>query len=154
MARHNEGFKQINQYLSGLLHQATFCTPPEPPPMPGVLVIYPFEKGLELFLSGRSFRKEEFLGVTPADLPKLKFSKTELPADKLVALKTVSFQNKKGFNTHRLLRAIDNNTLLSKLLPEEQASETDMMLPAKTLRALYGDFPGNHPKHETPAGFL
>ena len=61
LARDNEGFQKINQYLSGLLHQETFCAPPEPPPMSGVLVIYPFEKGLELFLSGRPFRKEEHL---------------------------------------------------------------------------------------------
>lgn len=142
LARDNEGFQKINQYLSGLLHQETFCAPPEPPAMPGVLVIYPFAKGLELFLSGRSFRDDEYLGVAPADLPRLKFSKTRLPQEKLVILKTVSFQNKKGFNTHRLLRAIDNNTLLSKLPAEEQGSEVDMMLPAKTLRALYGDFPG------------
>ena len=141
LARDNEGFEQINRYLSGLLHQEAFRAPPEPPVMPGVLVIYPFAKGLGLFLSGRSFKEGEYLGVSPTDLPRLKFSKAGLPADKLVILKTVSFQNKKGFNTHRLLRAIDNNTLLSKLPPEEQGSETDMMLPAGTLRALYSDFP-------------
>ena len=141
LARDNEGFQQINQYLSGLLHQATFHGPPQPPPMPGVLVIYPFEKGLKLFASERSFRKDEYLGVAPGDLSRLKFSKAELPPEKLVILKTVSFQNKKGFNTHRLLRAIDNNTLLGKLPAEEQGSEADMLLPAKTLRALYDDFP-------------
>jgi DNA polymerase-3 subunit alpha len=141
LARDNEGFEQINRYLSGLLHREAFSAPPEPPPMPGVLVIYPFAKGLELFLSGRSFKEGEHLGVSPADLPRLKFTKAGVPADKLVILKTVSFQNKKGFNTHRLLRAIDNNTLLSKLSPEEQGSETDMMLPVRTLRALYSDFP-------------
>ena len=32
-----------------------------------------------------------------------------------------TFATKRDFNAHRLLRAIDNNTLLSKLSAEEQA---------------------------------
>ena len=64
-----------------------------------------------------------------------------ISATKLVILKTVSFQDKKGFNTHRLLRAIDNNTLLSKLPISEQGKETDVMLSEKTLKELYSEFP-------------
>src|SRR5690606_18172318 len=48
---------------------------------------------------------------------------------------------KKDFNTHRLLRAIDNNTLLSKLAKSEQAQETDRMLPYQELCDTYKEFP-------------
>ena len=136
LARNNQGFRYINEYLSGLLHQKEFIVATEPPIMSEVFVIYPFSKELN-----RPLNKNEFLGVKPDDLPRLKFSKLKWPMEKLVMLQTVSFQNKKGFNTHRLLRAIDNNTLLSKLPPSEQGKETDIMLPVSALCELYKEYP-------------
>ena len=136
LARNNQGFRYINEYLSGLLHQKEFIVATEPPIMPDVFVIYPFSKELN-----RPLHKNEFLGVRPDDLPRLKFSKLKWPMEKLVILQTVSFQNKKGFNTHRLLRAIDNNTLLSKLPLSEQGAETDMMLSVSALCELYKEYP-------------
>jgi DNA polymerase-3 subunit alpha len=136
LARNNQGFRYINEYLSGLLHQKEFIVATAPPIMPNVFVIYPFSKELN-----RPLNKNEFLGVRPDDLPRLKFSKLKWPMEKLVILQTVSFQNKKGFNTHRLLRAIDNNTLLSKLPLSEQGEETDIMLSVSALCELYKDYP-------------
>ena len=86
-------------------------------------------------------KDNEFLGIKPQDLNKLKFSKWNNFRSKLVVLQTVSFENKKGFNTHRLLRAIDNNTLLSKLPKTEQGKETDVMLPYNELCETYQEFP-------------
>ncbi|MGB5322904.1 PHP domain-containing protein, partial [Lutimonas sp.] len=136
LARNNKGFRYINEYLSGLLHQKEFIVATEPPIMSEVFVIYPFSKELN-----RPLHKNEFLGVRPSDLPRLKFSKLKWPMEKLVILQTVSFQNKKGFNTHRLLRAIDNNTLLSKLPLSEQGEETDTMLSVSALCELYKEYP-------------
>ena len=136
LARNNQGFRYINEYLSSLLHQKEFIVATEPPIMSEVFVIYPFSKELN-----RPLNKNEFLGVRPDDLPRLKFSKLKWPMEKLVILQTVSFQNKKGFNTHRLLRAIDNNTLLSKLPLSEQGEETDIMLSVSALCELYKEYP-------------
>ena len=136
LAKNNQGFQTINEYLSGLLHQKEFIVATEPPVMSEVFVIYPFSKELK-----RPLNKNEFLGVRPDDLPRLKFSRSKWPMEKLVILQTVSFQNKKGFNTHRLLRAIDNNTLLSKLPLSEQGQEKDMMLSVSALCELYKDYP-------------
>ena len=77
----------------------------------------------------------------PSDLNQLKFSKWAKQQEKLLVLKTVSFQNKKGFNTHRLLRAIDNNTLLSKLSIAEQGNESDVMIPEEILKGVYAEYP-------------
>ena len=136
LARNNQGFQYINEYLSVLLHQKKFYVTTEPPVIPEVFVIYPFSKELK-----RPLKENEFLGINPNDLPKLKFSKVKLPIEKLVILQTVSFQNKKGFNTHRLLRAIANNTLLSKLPLSEQGQEKDIMFSAEELHELYKDYP-------------
>lgn len=136
VARNNQGFYNINEYLSGFLHHSDLKIPETAPELEDVFVIYPYVHKKEYQL-----KRNEFLGIKPQDLNHLKFSKWNSLRNKLVVLQTVSFQNKKDFNTHRLLRAIDNNTLLSKLSKSEQGQETDKMLPYQELCATYGEFP-------------
>ena len=137
IAKNNHGFKNINDYLSKFLHNHDLKIPEQPDEvLEDCFVIYPFQKGKHFEL-----KVNEFLGIAPKDLNHLKFSKWNQFREKLVVLKTVSFQNKKGFNTHRLLRAIDNNTLLSKLPKSEEGNEDDMMLPYNELCNTYSEFP-------------
>jgi len=136
LAKNNQGFQNINQYLSNFLHQKKYIIPSKPQFMHDVFVIYPFSKSKNLKL-----KDNEFIGVKPADISRLKFSKIKFPIHKLVIQQTVSFQNKKGFNAHRLLRAIDNNTLLSKLLISEQGNENDIMISADELCKIFKDYP-------------
>jgi len=136
LAKNNIGFQKINSYLSVFLHDNSITIPHRPSDIQDCYVIYPFEKGKDFIL-----KENEFLGVNPRDLNKLKFSKWNKQTEKLVILRTVSFQHKKGFNTHRLLRAIDNNTLLSKLPVSEQGCETDQFLPLEKMKIIYNGFP-------------
>jgi DNA-directed DNA polymerase III PolC len=136
LAKNNNGFQNINQYLSAFLHDGRLKIPGKAPQLEDTFVVYPYKNQSDYELKGN-----EFLGIKPQDLNKLKFSKWNNFRSKLVVLKTVSFENKKGFNTHRLLRAIDNNTLLSKLPKTEQAQETDVMLPYNELCETYQEFP-------------
>ncbi len=136
LAKNNEGFRQINSYLSTFLHDDSLQVPQRPIDIRDSYVIYPFEKGQDLDL-----KEHEYLGVKPEHLNKLKFSSWQDHLDKLVVLRTVSFQNKKGFNTHRLLRAIDNNSLLSRLPQTEQGNEVDQLLSLDTLQLIYADYP-------------
>ncbi|MGS2725529.1 DNA polymerase III subunit alpha [Psychroserpens sp. BH13MA-6] len=137
IAKNNRGFQNINSYLSRFLHNQELQIPSRPEQeIADCYVIYPYQKGKDYKL-----KHNEFLGIAPKDLNALKFSKWATLQDKLVILKTVSFQNKKGFNTHRLLRAIDNNTLLSKLSKSEEGQQNDMMLPYEQLLNTYQEFP-------------
>ena len=137
IAKNNNGFKNINDYLSQFLHHHDLKIPERPDEiLDDCFVIYPFQKGKDFKL-----KSNEFLGIAPEDLNHLKFSKWNQFREKLVVLKTVSFQNKKGFNTHRLLRAIDNNTLLSMLPKSEEGKENDIMLPYNELCETYTEFP-------------
>ena len=136
LAKSNHGFQNINRYLSSFLHDATLKIPDQAPQLAETFVIYPYKKEANHIL-----KDNEFLGIKPKDLNKLRFSRWNRLRSKLVILKTVSFENKRGFNTHRLLRAIDNNTLLSKLPKSEQGEETDIMLPYEELCETYEDFP-------------
>ena len=136
IAKNNNGFYNINQYLSAFLQDQELKIPEEAPDIEDVFVVYPYAHN-KLF----HLKSNEFLGIKPQDLNKLKFSEWNTFRSKLVVLQTVSFEHKKGFNTHRLLRAIDNNTLLSKLPKSEQGQETDVMLPYDELCEVFEEFP-------------
>ena len=137
IAKNNQGFQNINAYLSKFLHNQDLKIPERPDDvLEDCFIVYPYQKGKHFEL-----KQNEFLGITPKDLNQLKFSKWNEHRDKFVVLKTVSFQDKKGFNTHRLLRAIDNNTLLSKLSKSEEGHVNDIMLPYDELYQLYKDYP-------------
>ena len=53
----------------------------------------------------------------------------------------VTIRNKRDFSAHRLLRAIDNNTLLSKLQASEACKITDVMLALEDLKRAYSQYP-------------
>lgn len=137
IAKNNQGFQHINAYLSKFLHNHDLKIPRRPDEiLEDCFVVYPYKNTIDFEL-----KPNEFLGIAPKDLNRLKFSKWNSLKHKLVVLKTVSFQDKKGFNTHRLLRAIANNTLLSKLPKSEEGNETDQMLPYNELCETYAEFP-------------
>ena len=138
IARNNEGFRQLNEHLSKHLH-AKKQFQAEAPSLPDCYIIYPFQKIQQL--KKKDFSSNEFIGVSSEELRKLRFSEYQHFQDKLVILQSVSFRNKKDYNAHRLLRAIDNNTLLSKLPESEQGSFSHQMHPAENLKKEFADFP-------------
>lgn len=136
LARNNKGFQNINTYLSEFLHESKPMIPKKARYMSDVFAIYPFQKNFAFDLEDH-----EFLGISLEDIRKLPLSKWSHKLDKLVLFHTVSFQNKKGFNTHRLLRAIDNNTLLSKLPISEQGKEFHRFVSLETLMRSCSEYP-------------
>jgi DNA-directed DNA polymerase III PolC len=135
LAQNNQGYFHINNYLSSFLYQTKIVMPDNADFFSDTYVIYPYQKEI------RSLHEHEYIGVKPSDLNHLKFSEWRFHLEKLVLLKTVSFQDKKGFNTHRLLRAIENNTLLSKLPISEQGAASNTMVSEEILQALYSEYP-------------
>ncbi|WP_418502614.1 PHP domain-containing protein, partial [Flagellimonas sp.] len=138
LAQNNEGFQEINAFLSQHLHKGT-PIPTVAPPFAHVHVIYPFEKIQEE--ERTDFKAYEYIGVSVDELRKLRFSRYREFKDRLVLLQPVSFRSKKDFNTHRLLRAIGLNTLLSKLPQSEEARPTDTLRPMEELKRALADVP-------------
>ena len=136
LARNNNGFQQINTYLSHFLHSQDHRIPVRAGKLEDTYVIYPYRDDLEWELA-----ENEYMGVRPDELNRLRFSQWKERLNKLVVLQTVSFRNKKDFNAHRLLRAIDKNVLLSKLPENEQGKPGDLMCPPAEIRNIYLDFP-------------
>ena len=136
IAKNNIGFAQINSYLSQFLHDKTLKIPEFiDEELQECFIIYPFD-----FETNYQLKPNEFLGIKPNQLNRLQFSKRQLDLKRLVVLKTTTFRNKKDFNTHRLLRAIDNNVLLSKLQKSEQSNADDTFITFLDLENTYGNF--------------
>jgi DNA-directed DNA polymerase III PolC len=134
LAKNNDGFEQINIFLSEILHKKNTLKD-RAPELPNTFIIYPFERNKKFPL----LRANEYIGVRPSDIDYLRIKK--ISPKKCVILQTVSFRHKRDFNTHRLLRAIDLNTLLSKLPLHEQGDQNQVMYPRNILLELYADFP-------------
>jgi DNA-directed DNA polymerase III PolC len=137
LAANNYGFTWINTFLSE--HAV------EEKPFPKQLlqffdrvedgfVIYPFGNK-----SPDNLLENERIGILPSDINKL-FS-SEINTDKLIIRQPVTFKNKTQFNTHRLLRAIDKNVLLSKLPKEIEASPHEIFIQPEDLVEMFRDYP-------------
>lgn len=151
IAKNNLGFLEINAYLSKFLrcstdedehlHAGTRARPipaRAPEEWQNVVVIYPWavaERGKF------QLRPNEWAGIHPHEVQRLRLARGSLPENKLVALSPVSFRNKTDFNIHRLLRAIDENILLSKLSPELTAGESECFFTMQELSNLYKEAP-------------
>ena len=138
LARNNEGFKELNDFLSYHSHHH-IPIPTEPPLFPNSYLIYPYEKVVRR--GKQRFRENEFIGISIENLKRLPFSVYREFTDRLVMQQPVTFRNKKDFNAHRLLRAIANNSLLSKLQKTEEGNLSEKMLPETELLERYADFP-------------
>ena len=136
LAKSTEGFANINAYLSDLLHQPQFTLPDTAPVLKDCFVIYPYTIGHQFDL-----KPHEYLGVSPTDLNRIQFSIWKDQQHKLVALQSMSFRHQKDFNTHRLLRAIDCNTLLSKLPTDQQSPKTHCLVSPEMFENMFSSMP-------------
>ena len=135
IARSEAGFTALNRFLSGHLNSGE-PLPELAPALPDTLIIYPFEPGRTFRL-----RAHEYIGVRPGQLHQLTRYAGRYQQEKLVALHPVTFHNRKDFHAHRILRAIDNNTLLSKLDPAALARSDEQFLLPDEMRSQYAQHP-------------
>ncbi len=136
VAKNNAGFAELNQHLSFYRHSKKKFAPEAPEHWQNCFVIYPIANMPE-----RPLHQHEFIGVRPADLSKLTFSKKQFVQEKLVILQTATFRHKRDFNAHRLLRAIDQNTLLSKLDKAQEGHPADRYISKAQLLEIYHEWP-------------
>lgn len=135
LAQNNEGFLLINEHLSKHLH-AHQPFDAQAPDWNHVWVIYPFAA-----YKGQSLKPNEFIGVSTEDLRYLPVSPYRNMTGKMVIQQQTSFADKRAFNMHRLLRAVHQNTLLSKLSHTEHAKGTERMIHRDELLRQFEQYP-------------
>ena len=136
IAKNNKGFEAINRFLSFHNREKKQFSK-RAPEFESASIIYPYPR-----MEPESLRKDEYIGVPKHQLNHFAIhsSYKQFP-DKYVILHPVTFASRTGFNVHRLLRAIDHNTLLSKLAPHQQAHADEIMMSEPALEQQFKNFP-------------
>ncbi|PKP19269.1 MAG: DNA polymerase III subunit alpha, partial [Bacteroidetes bacterium HGW-Bacteroidetes-22] len=147
IARNNEGFRQINEFLT--IHNLSVKRgrdevaapkaqyPVKPPRLGDAIVILPFPAG-----PPDALPEGQYIGVDGSNATRFFGSRWQGVADRLVAVQPVVFESVKGYELHRHLRAIDNNLLLTMLDPAMTASSLASFQSAANLQQTF---------HRTPA---
>ena len=135
IARNREGLRELNEYLTWHnLNKKEFD--PEAPEFKQAWVIYPFGK-----LPGSELRDFEFMGIRHHQLNKLITSEYRNHMDRLVVWQPVTFLDDKSLLIHKCMRAMDHNTLLSKLQPHQYADPEQVLLSPWRLNELFQQYP-------------
>ncbi|MFM7636334.1 MAG: DNA polymerase III subunit alpha [Crocinitomicaceae bacterium] len=126
IARNNRGFHEMNHFLSRYLQTKT-PFPRRLPHFTSCYTCYPIER-VDFKLN-----QNEYIEIQGESLANLMYKYTNFSREKMLFLQPMTFRNKRDFNTHRLLRAIHLNTLLSKLPTTQQAPSTELFWPLSLL---------------------
>ena len=134
IAQEFSGIGEINQLLTQ--HNCNgFALSKNAPDFKKVWVIYPLSSFPE------SMKENEFIGVREEELNTLIRTEYAAYLDKMVILNPITFQTKKEYNLHKILRAIDLNTLISKLEPQDVCSQNEKFRSMEELMDVYRNYP-------------
>ncbi|PYF69376.1 DNA polymerase III subunit alpha [Pedobacter nutrimenti] len=134
IAQNKEGMKELNDFLTGCnLEKRTL--PDRPIDFKHAYVLYTY--GKEIF----ELRENEFLGIRAEQLHLLYNKDLGDLKKKLVVWHPVTVNSRTSYRLHQYLRAIDGNTVLSKIGTEESCSPREEFLPPGELKRLYAGYP-------------
>ncbi len=134
IAKNNKGLQEINNLLSDISINNK-QTPNKAELSNNCIVIYPYSKTINHKLS-----KNEYIGIKPKDINRFRLNR-DIPEKNTIIHLKATFLNKTDHNIHRILRAIDNNTLLSRLPKSEEADENNILTNTEDIISEYMYFP-------------
>lgn len=135
IAKNNEGFYELNQFLSQHSLQRK-ALPVVAPPFQHAFIIYPQVPKPIAHLTAN-----EYIGIRPEQINTLFSSPLKKHLDKLVALSPITFLDTKGYNIHRILRAIDLNTIITKLTKQDIAAPSEVPSTPDAIKKVYQLYP-------------
>jgi DNA polymerase-3 subunit alpha len=135
IARNMDGFFELNEFLT----EYNLSEKPMPSVAPeffDVFVLYaPGSRTV------KQLRDNEYIGVRPWEINKIVTNGYSQNPAKFIAQYPVTFSNLSEYEVHRHLRAVDNNTLLSMLSPDQLARQEEILIPVENIHKLYNPFP-------------
>lgn len=132
LAKNANGLAEMNRFLTHHNFKE-IPLPVEAPDFENVIIIYAFEH------APNQLKDNEYIGVRPENVGQLFSYKGDF--SKLVILQPVTFRTKKEYQLHKILRAVDLNTLLSKLTVEDIAKPTEVMVSQSRLLNAFASYP-------------
>jgi DNA-directed DNA polymerase III PolC len=134
IAKNREGFRELNEFLSH--HNLNKLELPDRP--------FQFSHAYVVYEYGNEpsqLRENEFIGIRAHQLNKLFGKPLQALRPKLLALHPVTVNTKHEAGLHTYLRAIDLNTLLTKITDADQCREDEVMLSPWELAKNFRDYP-------------
>ena len=109
--------------------------PVKAPDFNEVFTIYPLSN------VPQQLKENEYIGIRPEELNLLIRPEWKPFLNKLVILQPVTVSNKTEHNLHRILRAIDENVILSKLTEDDFCRLDEVMKPVEDVLKVYKNHP-------------
>jgi len=134
IAKEFTGIGEVNRVLTS--YNCDGIDVPERPDFENCFIIYPLNAHRP-----EQLNDNEYIGIQEEELNMLTRKEYRRLIPKMVILHPVTFSTKKEFNLHRILRAIDNNMLLSKLPESEICSKTAYLKSPQVILNAYRNYP-------------
>jgi DNA-directed DNA polymerase III PolC len=134
IAKNQKGIAEMNRFLTSHNFDGT-PLPLAAPSFGDTFVIYPFGA------APQKLAKNEFVGIREDQLLQLFSREKKSQMGRYVILQPVTVRNDEEHFLHKILRCIDNNTLLSKLAPEDHCLRSEVLHPQGRLLEKFRDYP-------------
>lgn len=134
LAKNQKSIAEINRLLTDYNCEG-IDIPKQNPILKNTIVIYSLQHIPEKLLD------HEFIGIRPEELNLLIKPELKTWLHKMVILHPITFKTKEEYDLHKILRAIDQNTLISKLSENDYCKDTENFVNKKTLLNKFKDYP-------------
>lgn len=134
LAKNPDGISEINRIITAF-NCENIPLPKQHPNLENAFIIYPFKNAPE------TLSENEFVGIRPEEVNFLVQKKWKSLLHKMVVFQPVTFSTKQDYNLHRILRAIDRNTLVSKLDEKDICEKSEFLKPPFEVLKHYKNYP-------------
>lgn len=134
LAKNSKGIAEMNKLLTAYNCEVK-PIPRTSPNLANSIIIYPLDHFPE------TLSENEFIGIRQDELNLLIRPDLKKMISKMVIMHPVTFRTKQEYNLHKVLRAIDNNTLISKLKDSDVCKATETFMNKRQLLEKYNHYP-------------
>ncbi|SHK68610.1 DNA polymerase III subunit alpha [Epilithonimonas mollis] len=134
LAKNQSGIGEINRLLTR--HNCEgIDLPLHHPDLSNVFVIYPLSNYPE------KLSRNEYIGIRPEEINLLINSNLRKYLPRMIILQPVTFTTKREYKLHKILRAIDRNTLVTKLEDNDICGQNEKLISKDELLKNYKHYP-------------
>ena len=134
LAKNQLGIGEINRLLTQH-HCEGKDFPLHHPNLPDVFVVYPLNNYPE------KLHRNEYIGIRPEEINLLINPTLKKYIPRMVILQPVTFTTKREYKLHQILRAIDRNTLVTKLEENDICGQNEKLISKDELLKNYRHYP-------------
>jgi len=134
IARNNEGLRELNEFLSN--HNISKKPLPFPAPeFDNAYIVYS-----STCYPDRRLKENERINIKIREVNSLLSRLDKYDRHKLTGFHNISFRDNDGWEIHKNLRAINNNTLIDHLKPEQIADTNEYFIPGNELKDKFSTY--------------